>query len=202
MSVRTPAQAFARMPHEAYYTPAHAVHSLLRFADEVGLFAGVNQLWEPAAGAGHIAKALFHEGKPILATDLHPAKKQLVPITKLDFLDSIGPSGGACAIITNPPYGVASKQALDFIKHGLFLMETRAVVTLALLLPFEIDASARRDYLLGGHPYFLRKVTCASRIRWVNLPQSMNSPMGHHAWFIWTRNMALHRAARGPGVVR
>lgn len=202
MSVRTPASAFARQKNEAYYTPPHAVHSLIDFADEVALFGLRSpEIWECAAGAGHIARVL-HEYFTVLATDLNPAKRQVHPVTKLNFLTSTGPSDHPFMIVTNPPYGNQNREALAFIKHGFMLMRQGRCETMGLLLPFEIDAPLARNGIFGEHPNFVRKVTVGRRIRWLNLPQSKNAPMGNHSWFIWSTNMALHRRARGPGIVR
>ena len=189
MSLRTPANAFKRMRNEAYYTPLSAVTPLADFLDGWGLLQRQGlQIWECAAGAGYVAKALAkHTSMPIFASDLFPPpeKKLVWPVAPLNFLNSTGPSGHALAIITNPPYGKNSEQALAFITHGLDLIAKRGGY-MALLLPFEFDSRASRDHLIGSHPIFAAKLTLGTRVRWLNLPQSHNSPMGHHAWFIWS----------------
>jgi hypothetical protein len=202
VSVRTPAACFKRMANEAYYTPAHAVHSLLDFAEEVGLYAKRGETWECAGGAGHIARVLKGAGHRVIATDIEPATAAVFPVSQLNFLESRGLSSTVIHLITNPPYGHMSRLALQFLTHGLNLLKRGAITTLALLLPFEFDGPTSRLNLVGEHPLFLRKVTVGRRIRWINLPQSKHPPMGMHAWFIWTADAFLLRRARGPGITR
>lgn len=194
MSLRTPQGHFPRQAREAYFTPPSGVTPLLAYADRVGLWPPLAAVWEPAAGAGHIARILAARGCRVLATDLAPPVAQVDPVAPLDFLSSSGPSGPRLEIVTNPPYGFQNRLALAFLRHALQLMESR-LGSIALLLPFEFDARASRNGLVGEHPWFLAKVTCATRLRWLNLPQSDNAPMGHHSWFIWCNDMKVHRRA-------
>jgi hypothetical protein len=202
MSVYTPAAAFARMPNEAYYTPAHAVHSLLTFADEVGLYARRGETWECAGGAGHVARVLKQAGHRVIATDLHPPEAQVFPVTRLDFLQSSWPLIKARALHHQSTLWLCQQDRTQFLQHGLELLKRGAITTLALLLPFEFDAPVSRQALVGEHELFLRKVTVGRRIRWLNLEQSKNGPMGVHAWFIWTIDALLLRRGRGPGITR
>lgn len=198
MSRRNPAPR-PRMAHEAYYTPGRHVVPLLARLPAQALRA---EAWEPAAGAGHIATVLQGAFRSVLATDLHPPRKQLLPVAKLDFLTSRGPSGqGPLVIITNPPYGARNAQALAFLHHGLAITQRRAGV-LALLLPFEFDAPRSRDALVGSHPAFAAKITIGERIRWANLAQGRNDPMSHHSWFVWAWNAAVRSALQVQGVMR
>ena len=168
---------------DVMYTPAHAVHTLVAASDEIGLLTGLPEIWECAAGAGHIAKVLRRYGWDVLATDIAPAKKQVYPVTKLDFLKSSGPSGERLGIASNPPYGTQSALAIAFLNHAFDVMQSRRGA-IAFLLPFEFDAPASRNKIVGAHPWFVGKRTVARRIRWLNLPQAKHGPMGHHAWFM------------------
>lgn len=126
MSLRAPARTYPRMAKEAYYTPFHATERLLDVLPAFPLMG--HEIWEPAAGAGHMALVLSRR-KQVLATDLNPARKQVYPVNPLDFLKSTGPSGeGPLAIITNPPYGAQNRLAIDFLRHGLALTEDRKSV--------------------------------------------------------------------------
>ena len=199
MSLRGDKKAYPRQKNEAYFTPASAIWPLMHVLLSVGLLdlAGT-QFWEPAAGAGHIAKVIKYVGKShkLLATDFNPAEPQVHPVAKLDFLKSTGPSGAKrLGMITNPPYGSQNKQALAFIKHGLKLLAGTPGF-MALLLPFEIDRSLSRNALFVDHDFFAAKCTLGSRIRWVNLPQSENGPMGSHAWCIWCTDERIRRHLR------
>ena len=200
MSLRLPAAAYRRQPHEAHYTPGHVTETLL---EALPLFRlGGYEAWEPAAGAGHVARVLAAHGWQVLATDLHPPARCVVPVAPLDFLTSAGPSGShPLAIVTNPPYGPQSRLALAFLAHALGLANRRGGLV-ALLLPFEFDAAGSRHELVGGHPAFAAKLTVARRIRWLNLPQKKAGPMGHHSWFLWSFDPALRAAIRAAGMLR
>lgn len=187
--------AFPPVPHDAFYTPAHAVRVLLDVARDLSLFPQGGEIWECAAGAGHIASVLRSHGHRVLATDTHPAPACVFPVALGDFLTSNGPSGHRLSIVTNPPYGQQSRLALAFLRHALNLMESRKGA-IALLLPFEFDAAASRSPLVGAHPWFVGKRTVGKRIRWVNLPQSDSGPAGHHSWFLWSTEIHVQRRAK------
>ena len=198
MSLRTPAAAFKRQKNEAYYTPPSASRPVLHWLNQFGLLEGKTlELWEPAAGAGDIAHEVQHYwGLDILATDLNPARNQVCPVTVLDFLSAKGPSGnGPLGIITNPPYGHHNRAALAFMAHGLEILEQR-LGFMALLLPFEIDTRKSRNPLFADHHYYAGKLTLGERVRWLNLPQSPNDPMGSHSWFIWATDERKRRMIR------
>lgn len=200
MSLRTSPKNYKPMPRDCYFTPAHAVHSLLQYHNELVLFRPFSdEIWECAAGAGHIAKVLKAYGFRIFASDIKPAPKMLSPVAQHDFLKSSGLRGGPYSIITNPPYGAQSALILAFMAKGFKLMDQGLARTIALLLPFEFDSIFSRSQLVGEHPYFVAKVSCKKRCRWVNLPQKQNSPMGAHAWFIWSTDSDLQRRAKRYG---
>jgi hypothetical protein len=180
---------------DVMYTPPHAVWTLVAASDELGLLTGLPEIWECAAGAGHIAKVLKAFDWPVLATDIAPPKKQVFPVTPLDFLKSSGPSGERLGIVTNPPYGFQNRLAIAFITHAFDVMRERRGA-IAFLLPFEFDAPASRNEMVGAHPWFVGKRTVARRIRWLNLPQVKHGPMGHHAWFMWSNDPAVQACAR------
>jgi hypothetical protein len=186
---------------DIFYTPHHAVESLLSYAYAVGLLNRRVECWEPAAGAGHIAQALKAHGFRVLASDVAPPKKQVHPVGLGDFLTSSGPSGSRMYLVSNPPYGVQSKLAIAFLRHALSLLALRHGCV-ALLLPFEFDAPASRNELVGEHPWFVGKVTVAKRIRWLNIPQSKHPPMGSHSWYCYsTERQVQQNARRSPMMV-
>lgn len=179
---------------DVMYRPRHAVETLIDHAEEIALFDKACEIWECAAGAGHIAAILHAHGFRVLATDIKPPRRQVHPVTQLDFLSSIAPSGRRLQIATNTPYGHQSRLAIAFLNHAFKLLERR-IGSIALLLPFEFDATGSRNELVGAHPWFVGKRTC-KRIRWLNLPQKRNDPMGHHAWYMWSNDIAVQRRAR------
>jgi hypothetical protein len=200
MSLRSEVGKYRPMPRDCFFTPAHAVHSLLEYHNEVSLFRPFSdEIWECAAGAGHVAKIFKAYGFRTFASDLKPARKAVYPVSQHDFLKSSGLRGGRYSLVTNPPYGVQSKLILAFIAKGFELMDQGLCRTMALLLPFEFDAVVSRNDLVGENVFFVAKVTCKKRCRWVNLPQSKASPMGSHAWFIWSTDMDLKRRAARHG---
>ncbi len=193
-----------RTPHDTFYTPRHATEGLLVRARELGLFKPGVECWEPAAGAGHIARVLADHGHPVLATDVAPAKRQLHPVTYHDFLTSSGPSGHRVNIITNPPYGRESRLAIAFITYAFELMTRQGRHgAIAMLLPFEFDSRTSRNWMVGEHPWFVGKLTVYKRIKWANVVHTPGKgPMGHHSWFLWSteRDVQL-RARRLPMMV-
>lgn len=196
MIKRLKAAAYPRMKNEAYYTPPHAVHSLLAFDNEVRVLSHLGrklEIWEPAAGRGDISTVLAKSGRTVFSSDFTPPEKLLCPVARLNFLSSSGPAGKPYAIVTNPPYGFQNREATAFVRHGHALMRSGLCAVMALLLPFKFDASFSRNELVGDHPYFIGKVTVKKRIRWLNLPQSENDPMGCHAWYVWSSTNHHHR---------
>lgn len=194
MSLRA-ATAYPRQPREAYYTPDHATQVLV---DALPVLAmGGYEVWEPAAGAGHVARVLARLF-PVTASDIQPAAETVFDVRTADFFGCRADwilSRQRLAIITNPPYGVQNRLACKFLHHAMtYAADTRGLV--ALLLPFEFDAAASRDDLVGNHPAFAAKITVGRRIRWLNIPQKENSPMGNHAWFIWSWNRRVRRLLR------
>jgi predicted RNA methylase len=179
---------------DVMYTPPHAVNVLLDYLARRGLLGYGVECWECAAGAGHIAKVLAAKRLPVLATDVAPAATQVHPVLQGNFFN-MAPSGQRCNIITNPPYGSQSRLIIAFIIRAFEVMENRHGC-IAMLLPFEFDASTSRNHLVGEHPWFVGKVTVHKRIRWVNLQQSKNPPMGNHAWYIWHTSKRLREQAR------
>lgn len=200
MSLRSAPQKYKPMPRDCYFTPAHAVHSLLEYHNAVVLFRTfLDEIWECAAGAGHIAKVLKAYDFKVFASDIQPARKCVSPVAAHDFLKSSGLRGGPYAIVTNPPYGRQSALILDFIAKGFELMHGGHARTMALLLPFEFDSVISRNDVVGENAWFVAKVACKKRCRWVNLAQSHNAPMGVHAWFIWSTDLDLQCRAKCHG---
>lgn len=200
MSLRGP--KYERMKNEAYFTPPQHVGPLVQHLLPLPRRA---RIWEPAAGAGHVACVLdeAYPGCDVIATDLIEHRNQIYPVTSgLDFLTSSGPSGAApLAIITNPPYGPRNGLAEQFLAHAFRLVEDSAGVV-AFLLPFEFDAAGSRINLVSEHPAFAFKLTLTQRIRWINLRQKKNAPMGNHAWFVWDFNLRRRDEMRGRGMLR
>jgi hypothetical protein len=162
------ASGYARRPNEDYPTPAWVTATV---ADIAGyLRARALHVWEPAAGAGALAKALTAVGFSVVATADDFLKRTEPPHDRVD------------AIVTNPPYGEdrRSDLACAFIRHALVL-DVRIV---AMLLRVDFDSGKTRVDIFRDCPRFAGKITLLDRIKWFEGP---SAPSDNHAWFIWDR---------------
>jgi hypothetical protein len=160
---------YERMPRDSYYTPDWVTKALL---DCVTL---PRKIWEPACGQNYIVKSLYGRGYEARGTDVDG------PLG-IDFLTArVSPVD---CVVTNPPFGVQGKLAVQFIQHALDLTETNCGMV-AMLLPVDFDSGVTRRHLFADHPAFSKKIVLTKRIRWVNLPQKAAGPKENHAWFVW-----------------
>jgi hypothetical protein len=167
------ASQYARIEGERYYTPAWVTGALLSVEPISG---GV---WDPAAGAGDIIKAL-PPGIPSFGSDIAPDADG---IKELDFFDvKIG--GEWPIILTNPPYGKGSRLAVRFIEHALDLTRPMGGKVI-MLLKVGFDSAGGRRHLFADHPAFAVEYRLTKRIRWTNLPQSDAGPTENHSIFLW-----------------
>jgi hypothetical protein len=150
---------FARKANDLYETPEWVTEALLPHLPK-GL-----HIWEPACGSGQMVRVLARQHS-VEATDI---------VTGTDFLKSAN-SYGCTAVITNPPYNLAT----EFIEHAL----TQADFV-AMLLRADFDSAKSRKHLFGDCKQFARKLVLTKRIRWFE--DSKGSPSFNHAWFIWDR---------------
>jgi hypothetical protein len=162
---------YARVNLDKYFTPRWVTEALL----SVESFSG--GMWDPAAGAGHMLE-VFPE--PSYGSDLAPDAPH---IKAVDFFDVKGGSSWP-NIVTNPPYGIASRRAVRFIEHALGLTEPLGG-KVAMLLKVGFDSAHGRRQIFGDHPAFAAEYRLTRRIRWVNLEQSSAGPTENHSWFIW-----------------
>ena len=158
------------LPSDSYYTPAWVTEALLAIEDFP------KNIWEPAAGNGHMTEVLKQRGHDVVSGDI-----QWGP--QMDFL-KLGADwmGQREAIVTNPPYsnGLAEK----FVRHALKLTDP-VNGKVAMLLPLAWDSAKTRRDLFAEHPAFKAKYTLTRRIRWENLKQKKNGPSQNHAWYVW-----------------
>lgn len=162
-----------RQDNEKYYTPAWVTWALLnraRFSHEV---------WEPAAGGGHMAQVLGEAGYAVEASDVAPDHQWVQPF---DFLGSQGGRGGD--IVTNPPFGIGGRLAVAFIARALEHTKPQGG-RIAMLLRDDFDSAKGRSALFADCQAWHHKLVLTTRIRWVNLPQVKAGPSGNHAWFLW-----------------
>ena len=159
---------YARKERDLYETPEWVTHILsdhMHIADVV---------WEPAAGSGKMASALKDHCSRVVQSDIHPAANLNFDA---DFLMECTAPDGVEAIITNPPYELATQ----FIEHALDLMLDQPG-TIAMLLRTDFDHAKSRQHLFGNCQQFAKKVVLTKRIVWF---EGGKSPSFNHAWFIW-----------------
>jgi hypothetical protein len=180
--------AFAERKFDFYPTPACAIEALLR-AETPPL-----TVWEPAAGKGAIVNMLRARGHTVVASDITDHGFPLDFIG--DFLKTALPPKGCGAIVTNPPYQIAT----EFTRHALDLAPR---VYLLLRLAF-LESVRRTDILerrgLTSVHVFRRRLPMMHRNGWNGPRASSAIPF---AWFVWSRD---HRGPAvinriGPGVV-
>lgn len=165
--------AYVRMDGDRYYTPGWVTEALL----SVETFEG--GVWDPAAGAGHILAAL-PTAIPTNGTDIAPDG---AGIREADFLQVKVP-GRWANIVTNPPYGVQSRLAVQFIEQALRLTRPHGG-KVAMLLKVGFDSASGRRHLFADHPAFAAEHVLTRRIRWANLEQKASGPTENHSWFVW-----------------
>ena len=149
---------YVRIAFDQYETPEWATRALIPHIIKHHF------IWEPACGSGKMSRVLQAQ----LSTDIQAG---------CDFLREDMPES-ITAIITNPPYSLAT----EFIDHSLKL--TKPVDGfVAMLLRTDFDHAKSRRRLFADHPAFAKKLVLTKRIQWFE--ESKSSPSFNHAWFIW-----------------
>jgi hypothetical protein len=165
---------------DLYETPAIAVEALLH-AETLPL-----TVWEPACGRGAIVRMLRAHGHTVVTSDITDYGFPLDFVA--DFLTTVLPPKGCGAIVTNPPYQIAT----EFTRHALDLAPH---VCLLLRLAF-LESVGRTDILehrgLRAVHVFRRRLPMMHRDGWNGPRASSAIPFG---WFVWNRDH------RGPTIV-
>lgn len=167
------ASSYARLEGDKYFTPAWVTEALL----DVEQFEG--RVCDPAAGAGHIVDACLARGLDAFGVDIAPDAPHIMG--PVDFLKT---DGNLASVVTNPPYGQASRLAVQFIEHALEVTKLRRG-KVAMLLKVGFDSAKGRRHLFDEHPAFAVEHRLVERIRWANLEQSTAGPTENHSWFVW-----------------
>lgn len=163
---------YARQLDEEYSTPPWVARALAPFLRQ----CGAAHLWDPAAGAGNLVRALSAEG--FTATG-----------TTDDFLAKSAVPTGVDAIVTNPPFGAGGRLACKFIGHALEL-----VPIVCMLLRIDYDSGRTRTHVFRDCPAFAQKIVLLDRIVWF-IKLDAPGPSENHAWFVWNRQH------RGPPTI-
>ena len=166
---------YARKERDLYETPAWATQALLPH-----LPRPVRCVWEPACGSGKMARVI--EGLcGVVRTDIEQPVNAGQLDEVADFLTSKH-QPNADAIITNPPYDLAT----EFCEHALKLMEPVGGMV-AMLLRTDFDHAKSRAHLFRDCPAFAKKGVLTKRIAWFveanGKPKA--SPSFNHAFYIW-----------------
>src|SRR6516165_3144137 len=165
---------------DLYETPPIAVEALL-VAEQLP-----HWLWEPASGRGAIVNVLRDRGHAVIATDIHDYGFPLHFMA--DFLTQTKAPVDCDAIITNPPYQIAT----EFTRHALNLVPR---VYMLLRLAF-YESIRRTDVLeqrgLARVHVFRKRLPMMHRHNWTGPRASSAIPF---AWFVWDRDYP------GPAVI-
>lgn len=167
---------YERKALDRYETPEWATEALL---PHLPAMRGC-KVWEPAAGSGKMAAVLARRSE-VWSSDIHGNDNAF----EHDFLrhETLGrhPVEIATAIITNPPYELAT----EFCEQALRLMQPYGIV--AMLLRTDFDHAKSRAHLFRDCPAFAKKLVLMKRIAWFveanGKPKA--SPSFNHAWYIW-----------------
>lgn len=193
---------YERKERDLYETPAWVTRALMPHIPPR------LSVWEPAAGSGKMVTALIQAGHAVTATDIDEGHDFLSPIHLYN----------PRAIITNPPYALATK----FIERAVRIMEAKGGIV-AMLLRTDFDHAATRAHLFALNPAFAKKLVLTKRIKWFDGPlpckpckgagrigetrckscggkgEKVQGPSENHAWFIWNwKHQGAPTLAYGP----
>jgi len=146
-------------------------------------------IWEPAVGAGHMARVFEAAGFEVIGSDV--VDRGWPGVERRSFYDYDRPPGWARIIVTNPPY--CEVNARD--GHGRWLkhIEALGVEYAALLLNWDWLA-ARINGMDALHARFpvARAYLCCWKIDF----RGLGAPPQRNGWLVWDR------AAQGETVLR
>lgn len=159
---------------DLYCTEPRAVVELLkreRFSKNI---------WECAAGLGHLSEKMKELGYDVLSTDITERSYTLDKVMDFLFFDNYEQTDRD--IITNPPYRFAN----EFIRRGYSLLKTGR--KMAYLLPIRYLSGKERKQIFINFPpktiyVFSGRITCA-------LSGDFDKIKGNaidYAWFVWER---------------
>lgn len=161
---------------DLYETPDVAVKALMK-AEKLP-----EVIWEPACGPGSIVRVLREAGHLVHATDLVdygcPDSE-----SGQDFLMEQHPSFYIGAIVTNPPFKLAS----EFVAHAMKIGVPKIIMLLRLaFMESERRASILDNGWLARVYVFARRIPMMHRHGYQG-PTTKNSGMAF-AWFVWDRD--------------
>lgn len=169
----------ARQAADFYPTPAEVTVALLDW----WCLHPRHRIWEPACGAGDMARVLLAGGHRVIATDLHDRGYGAAGV---DFLTADIPAG-VDAIVTNPPFNLAAEFIRRWIDMAPIELGTEGIHAapryLALLLKAQYwHAATRLRLWRRWRPYAVLPLT------WRPDFMNLGAPTMDIAWVIWDRN--------------
>lgn len=144
-------------------------------------------IWECAAGAGHLSKRLKEHEYQVYSTDI---KDRGYPLDgQLDFLTATQadvPFQGACDILTNPPY----KYAKEFVLKALELLSEGRKCYMFLKLTF-LEGKQRYIELFKESPprsiyVCSERVLCAKNGDFKTMKRGGGGAIAY-AWYVWEK---------------
>lgn len=158
--------------HDYYATEPKATKLLLEIVDLD------DNVWECAAGGGHMADIIAATGRNVFKSDLISRRDD---IEVINFLTTDKKFDGD--IVTNPPY----KYAQEFVEKGMELIPDGKKLVLFLKVTF-LEGQKRRDLFEKYPP---KEVwVSSSRLRCVkggDFSSKGNSSAVAYAWFVWEK---------------
>lgn len=165
-----------REENDFYATEPKAIDCLF----EVEKFA--RDIWEPAAGMGHLSKRMVELKHSVISTDLiDRGYSDCTP--GIDFLQQNLHWRGD--IITNPPYSIA----LEFIEKALSMVDNGAKVGMLLKLSF-LEGIKRKKFYEDNPPKmvyaFSKRIQIAKGGDFEMFGKSGGNAIAF-AWFVWEK---------------
>lgn len=137
----------------------------------------LNNIWECACGAGHLARVFSKAGKLLRATDLMDRGYGTIE----DFLLNTEPYHDG-DIVTNPPY----KLAQAFVEHALSKVDNGRKVCMFLKVLF-LESKSRKKLFTEYPPKFIyissSRINCAKNGDF----KTYNSSAIAYAWYVWVK---------------
>lgn len=173
--------------NDFYITPTWATEALIGVYPDIVDKRTHTRVWEPCAGAGHMAVALEkHIG--VLATELITRTPLIGMQTQIrngiNFLNIADPVGvRPTAICMNPPYGMADA----FILKALSVVDQETHDVAAILPLTRLGGSGRYNDMWSVRPphsifVFSERVSMFSN---ANAAMATNEGTVTYAWFVW-----------------
>jgi hypothetical protein len=159
-------------------TPPSATEALLA-VEGAAIRAHGRRVWEPAVGAGHIARVLVGHGFDVIGNDVVDRGWPGVDLRDFFTIDQ----APAPIHITNPPYNRINARdgGGGWLRHALGL----GAGYVALLLNADWPAARINgmDALLHDHPPSIEWLCC-----WKIDFRGGGSPPQRNSWFVWDTN--------------